>query len=166
MRQARPCVWFSAMQPRQLGDRERCDRHEADSCRPFSRTTRKLFAQPPCVSRGLGVVPQLRGAQDFTIGIERDHAMLLARNTDADDLGCACLGERYRVGLLERTPPRQRILLRSRRRGCRVRRSGPSDHSTTVNLAQLDLGALRRRIDPRNNLHVQRPVNLGCRFSM
>ena len=66
-----------------LADGERCYRHAADRSGPVGGAPGQLLEQPSCVRRGLGVVPQLGRADHLPIGVEHDHAVLLAGDADA-----------------------------------------------------------------------------------
>ena len=63
--------------------------------------------QPAGVGGALGVVPQLGRPDDPPVGVEHDHAVLLAGDADRGDRRCAGA----RPGVLERRPPRGGILL-------------------------------------------------------
>ena len=108
----------------------------------------KLLDQPPGVWRRLGVVPQLGRSDHLPVGVEHDHAVLLTGDADGRDVWRS--GRRPR--LLEGGPPRRGILLAARRGRRRMRRAGSGDHVSGGDVADLDLGALGRRIDACDQL--------------
>ena len=61
-------VGLAAVQPRQLGDRERGDRHAAARRRPRRGAARQLLQQPAGVGRRLGVVPELGRPHHLAVG--------------------------------------------------------------------------------------------------
>ena len=73
-----PVVGLAAVQPAELGHRERSDRDAADGGRPVGSATRQLLRSAIRIRRGLGVVPQLGRTDHLTVGIENHHAVLLA----------------------------------------------------------------------------------------
>ena len=73
------------------------------------------------VGRRFGVVPEFGGVDGLVVGVEGHHAVLLAGDADRlDRRPVRQVGERGLPGLVERVPPRARVLFAARRRdrGC------------------------------------------------
>ena len=92
-------------QPGELGDGEGGDGHAAAAAAHVSAA--ESLDEHLRLRRGLGVVPELGRPQHLVLRVEHHHAVLLTGDRDRIDLRCA----RARVRLLERLPPRGRILL-------------------------------------------------------
>jgi hypothetical protein len=91
-------------QPPELRDRERRDWNHAGSASVFGGT--HLFGQVPRRLGAAGVVPEQSRSDHPTVGVEGDHAVLLARYRDGRDViqpaGIVDCGP-------ERLPPQLRI---------------------------------------------------------
>ena len=108
-----PRLRFTAVQPRQLGDREAGDGDEAARLGPTPAPPGELTDQPRRVRRRFGVVPQLCRPDDVVALVEGDHPVLLPGDADRRDRRLAGLLPRR----LEGRPPRRRVLLGARRLG-------------------------------------------------
>ncbi len=148
---------LGAVEPGELRDRERRDRDRTAGLGPPRGAGRELTDQPARVRRGLGVVPELRRPQHLARAVEHHEPVLLRGDGHPRDVTrqvVTRLGPRR----LQGPPPHRRVLLGARRRGRRVRRPAVTDEATRVCVADLDLGRLRRRVDPRDEWH---PLTLG-----
>ena len=80
-RHARSAVGLVVAQPAQLGDREGGDQHAADRVGARLRTAH-LGDQVVGRAGGAGVVPEQGVAHRLAVGVEGDHAVLLAGDGD------------------------------------------------------------------------------------
>ena len=122
-REARPRVGLGAVQPRELRDRERGDRHRAARVRPRVRSS-SCLTQPLRVGRRLGVVPELGRPHDRRPRRRARPARAAARRPTIASTSRARPRSPRRC---ERVPPRVRILLAARRRRRRMRRAPVAD---------------------------------------
>ncbi len=131
-------------QPAQLRDRERRDRHEAGAvgqgCGPelADQVFRRL--------RGTGVVPQQGVADDASLGIEGDQAVLLPADRPGLDV-IEATG--IRDGRLQRDPP----CLGIDRRAIGMRSAAGAHDGTRLGVDDDDLAGLGRGVDPENECH-------------
>ncbi len=147
---ARGVVGLVVAEPAQLGDRERRDRHQPDRVDPGLRSA-ELVDQVERGLGGAGVVPEQSRAYDGSVGVEADHAVLLAADGDRVDVVEPARGL---DGLLERVPPRIRMHLGALRVG-----SVTAAHERTgLRIADDDLAGLGRGVDPGNEWHVPDPI--------
>ncbi len=146
-REARPRVGFGAVQPRQLRDRERGERHR---CRTPAPSRRRRAGSRSHAASGADSVSfhSLAGPDDLVRGRRARPGRAADRRPRSRRRQRSSGG---RAAISQRVPPGVRVLLATRRRGGRVRCATLGDERAGLGVAHFDLRRLRRRVDPEHD---------------
>lgn len=142
---------FVVRQPAQLGDGEGGDEHAAHGVGPGPGPGRRVTVAELAdeVSGGVGaacVVPQERGADDLAVGVEADHAVLLAAHGQSGHVGQSADGVNH---LGEGGPPVVGVDLGA----VRVAGPGLAHERTGGGVTDDDLAGLGRGVDAGDERH-------------